>query len=101
MKKKQKPEKFVEAPSLPNDTRTAPLHQDIATQAYVLWQHYGQPEGQDVSIWLEAERQVLGVDDQVNQQAGGAVEAKPLNSALAAEFPTVPEGNLPPPHLHR
>lgn len=65
-----------------NDIRTIPLHQAIATQAYVLWQHYGEPTGRDVAIWLEAERQVLGVDNQINQQASGAVEAKPLGAAL-------------------
>lgn len=80
MKKKNK---SAGAPVLPSDTRTLPLHQEIATQAYILWQHYGQPAGRDVSIWLEAERQVLGVDNRVNQQASGAVEAKPLGSALA------------------
>jgi hypothetical protein len=78
-----KKNKSVDPTALPSDTRTVPLHQEIATQAYILWQHYGQPAGQDVSIWLEAERQVLGVDKQVNQQGGGAVEARPLGTALA------------------
>lgn len=81
----KKQNQSADIPPLPNDTRTLPLHQEIATQAYILWQHYGQPTGQDVSIWLEAERQVLGVDKRVNQQGGGAVEAKPLGSALAAD----------------
>jgi hypothetical protein len=71
---------------VPNDTRTLPLHQEIATQAYVLWEHYGHPSDRDISIWLEAERQVLGVDSQVNKQAGGAVEAQNLGSALAADL---------------
>jgi hypothetical protein len=77
--------KSVPAALVPSDTRTIPLHQDIATQAYVLWNHYGQPAGRDVGIWLEAERQVLGVDNRISQQAGGAVDAKSLSAALAAE----------------
>lgn len=82
MKKKNS---FDEALLFPSDTRTIPLHQEIATQAYILWDHYGRPSGRDVDIWLEAERQVLGIDQRVNQQAGGAVEAKPLGLALAAD----------------
>ena len=98
MKQKNKP---APAPALPSDTRTVPLHQEIATQAYILWQHYGQPADRDVSIWLEAERQVLGVDSRVNQQAGGAVEAKPLGSALAADAPLPEAGQLSAPRPHR
>jgi len=77
--------KSIPAAPVPSDTRTIPLHQEIATQAYVLWNHYGQPAGRDVGIWLEAERQVLGVDQSISQQAGGAVDAKNLSAALAAE----------------
>jgi hypothetical protein len=71
--------------SMPSDTRAVPLHQEIATQAYILWNQYGQPTGRDLGIWLEAERQVLGVDAQVNQQAGGAIDAKNLGGAFAAQ----------------
>lgn len=78
-----------------------PLHQEIAAQAYILWDHYGQPEGRDVEIWLEAERQVLGVDREVNQQPGGAVESKPLGSALAADVPVQSDGNFIAARLHR
>jgi len=66
-----------------NDTRTTPLHEEIATQAYILWEHYGHPQGRDLSIWLEAERQVLGTDASVNLQAGGAVKAKDLSIAVS------------------
>lgn len=82
------------APSvpLPSDTRTVPLHQEIATQAYLLWEHYGRPEGRDVRIWLEAERQVLGVDARVNQQPGGAVPAEDLSDALTTPGLSTPDG---------
>jgi hypothetical protein len=90
MKKKPNP-----AIPMPPDTRTVPLHQEIATQAYILWNNYGQPSGRDVGIWLEAERQVLGTDKQVNQQAGGAVDAQKLGMALASEpLPATPTSEV-------
>lgn len=36
-----------------------PTHEDITLRAILLWQNYGQPEGRDTEIWLEAERQLL------------------------------------------
>jgi hypothetical protein len=65
-------------PGVPPDTRTLPLHPEIARRAYLLWLGYGRPRGRDVAIWLEAERQLLGADREVNQQSGGAVPAAPL-----------------------
>jgi len=90
MKKKPNP-----AIPMPPDTRTVPLHEEIATQAYILWNNYGQPSGRDLGIWLEAERQVLGTDQRVNQQAGGAVDAKQLGMALASEpMPATPASEV-------
>ena len=97
MKKKPHP---PESTALPKDTRTTSLHQEIATQAYTLWQHYGQPEGRDVSIWLEAERQVLGVDERVNQQSSGASDSPSLASALMADDGRT-EADPAPARLHR
>ncbi|HWA28756.1 MAG TPA: DUF2934 domain-containing protein [Lacunisphaera sp.] len=88
MKKKAAPAQ------VPTDTRTVALHQEIATQAYVLWNHYGQPAGRDVDIWLEAERQLLGVDPSVNQQAGGAVDAKDLAAAMTAKTIETPASRV-------
>ena len=83
----------------PVDTRTLPLETRISAQARTLWEGYGRPEGRDVAIWLEAERQVLGVDSRVNQQAGGAVAAPALHDALTPELPrasTPDGGNVAP-----
>lgn len=49
----------------PNDSPAgrplrAPTHQQIAALAHELWQERGCPEGSDVDIWLEAERQLNG-----------------------------------------
>lgn len=38
----------------------APTHDEIARQAYELWQNRGCPTGQDTELWLEAERQLSG-----------------------------------------
>ncbi len=77
------------------DTRELPLNLEIARHAYDLWERYGRPEGRDVAIWLEAERQLLGADEKVNKHAGGAVLARPLEDAVYS--PSVPAENSPLP----
>ena len=52
-------------------------HESISQRARELWQSYGRPEGRDNEIWLEAERQLLGVDP--------VVEINSHSSAPAAE----------------
>lgn len=74
-------------PADPADTRTLPLEMRISQQARALWEGYGRPEGRDIAIWLEAERQVLGVDARVHQQAGGAVAEPALHDALTPQTP--------------
>lgn len=69
------------------------LQEDIARQARVLWQGYGQPKGRDLAIWLEAERQVLGADPLVRMAEDGA-------AVSAAEFaagsaPVAPPAGAP------
>jgi hypothetical protein len=88
------PKNPPEHPVLP-DTRTLPLEKEISRHAYRLWQHYGCPRGRDVDIWLEAERQLLGLDPRVNQQPGGAVLAAPLGDVLYP--PVQPAGPQPGP----
>ncbi len=39
---------------------TPPAHDEIVRQAQELWQDRGCPEGRDLEIWLEAERQLSG-----------------------------------------
>ena len=80
------------SPTQPADTRTLPLETRIAAQARTLWEGYGRPEGRDVAIWLEAERQILGVDPRVNQQASGAVAEPALRDA---HTPQTPRASMP------
>lgn len=35
-----------------------PTHSEIATQAQIIWELRGRPEGQDQSIWLTAEQEL-------------------------------------------
>lgn len=50
-----KPNEFPEERPL-----RAPTNQQIAALAHELWRERGCPEGSDVDIWLEAERQLNG-----------------------------------------
>lgn len=35
-----------------------PTEQDIQVHAYHIWQRLGSPEGQDMEIWLQAQREL-------------------------------------------
>ena len=37
-----------------------PTYEEVSQRARQIWQSYGQPEGRDVEIWFEAERQLSG-----------------------------------------
>ena len=38
--------------------RNHPTHSEIATQAQIIWELRGRPEGQDQTIWLTAEQEL-------------------------------------------
>lgn len=50
------------APSHVERIRRETTHEEIARRARALWEQYGQPSGRDEQIWLEAERQLRGLD---------------------------------------
>ncbi len=78
--------------SPPADLRATSLHDEIASQAHILWEHYGHPSGRDESIWLEAERQVLGADRKVSRPPGaGSLATAGLAESLNANV-APPEG---------
>ena len=35
-----------------------PSHEEVSNRAYELWENYGRPDGRDVEIWFEAEREL-------------------------------------------
>jgi Protein of unknown function (DUF2934) len=39
--------------------RPRPTHDEISARARQIWEKRGRPQGQDASIWLEAERSLL------------------------------------------
>lgn len=72
-------------PAAQPDLRTQPLHEEIARAARELWVLYGRPSGRDEEIWLEAERQLLGVDPTVARLPGGGVSAPDLRETGAVD----------------
>lgn len=62
-------------------------HQDISRRARELWEGYGRPTGRDEEIWLEAERQLLGVDPSVEGRNGVSVSAKSFDKATTQDKP--------------
>jgi hypothetical protein len=70
-------------PAFAANSRQHPTEVEIAQRARTLWEGYGRPEGRDEAIWLEAERQLLGVDSEVVDQGGGPVAAKPLRQSTS------------------
>ena len=39
--------------------RRQPTHDEVTARAREIWENRGRPQGQDLSIWLEAERKLL------------------------------------------
>ena len=58
-----------------NELAPAPSQENISQRAKELWEGYGRPVGRDKAIWLEAERQLLGVDASVEGVGGISVSA--------------------------
>ena len=50
-------------PANPSIRRREPTHDEISAYARTHWEKAGRPEGQDMAIWLEAERKLRsGID---------------------------------------
>ena len=64
-----------------------PSHDDIAKRARELWEGYDRPQGRDDAIWLEAERQLLGIDPQVESKGDIAVSSQDFDQATAQGKP--------------
>lgn len=79
-------------PSLPRVLRQSrnPSPAEVAARARLLWELYGRPAGRDEWIWLEAERQLNGLDVRrvAVQQAG---DARPGSRPLPGRVATVRE----------
>jgi len=58
-----------------------PSHEDISQRARELWESYDRPQGRDEAIWLEAERQLLGIDPNVESKDNIAVSARDFSQS--------------------
>jgi len=72
------------AEASPVNTRTVPLHDEIARRAREIWQANGQPTGRDEEFWLKAELEVLGASDNVRLEGAGAVSAQQYEASTDA-----------------
>ena len=57
-----------------------PSHEEVSTRAYQLWENYGRPDGRDVEIWFEAERELTQT-----AQTGASEPATPDRSPASVE----------------
>lgn len=64
-----------------------PTQEEISRRAATLWENYGRPEGRDLDIWLEAERQLLGVDPLVEGRHNTSVVAHSFDESTAGGKP--------------
>ncbi len=48
--------------------RIAPSHADISERAYTLWIDSGRPEGKEDELWLQAERELSGLNEMVTDR---------------------------------
>jgi hypothetical protein len=68
------------------DSNSTPTHEQIAQRAYDIFVERGQPEGQDLAHWLEAERQLRASGKPSSTTTATA-------NAPAASTPIRPQGN--------
>jgi hypothetical protein len=51
---------MISKPAYTSGKLPDPTHEQIAALAHELWRERGSPDGSDIDIWLEAERQLRG-----------------------------------------
>jgi hypothetical protein len=66
-----------------------PTHEQIAALAHELWQERGCPEGSDIDIWLEAERQLNGFPNMETE--ADPIPADPANPLPESDPALTPE----------
>jgi hypothetical protein len=65
-------------------------HDEIARRAYQLWEQRGRPQGRDLELWLEAERQIVPASKPVREQVPAS--AQPANQVRSGATQT----SIPP-----
>ncbi len=70
----------AEAPATrAREAAPVPTHEEVRAGAEVLWRQQGCPEGRNVEIWLEAERQLNRVAEQARMARHSSVSSTPLS----------------------
>ncbi len=54
---------------------------EIAIRAYLIWEHAGCPEGQDLDHWLQAEAELAAEPRSQDLNAAQAIETPPPKKA--------------------
>ena len=67
-----------------------PSHDDIDERALELWECYQRPVGRDKEIWLQAERQLLGIEPLVNPTAPFTAPVRDYEQAAVREKARAP-----------
>jgi len=69
----------------PSSLACPPTYDDIDERALELWECYHRPEGRDEEIWLQAERQLLGLEPLVNPPDPAALPAHVFDQTPSRE----------------
>ena len=83
----------------PENHSSTPTHEEIAARAHAIWEHAGQPEGQEREHWLQAERELSRNDErgeaqvQINSaapeaRAGSTTTSNPGSTRARSAAPT-------------
>jgi hypothetical protein len=73
--------------AMQNGSLAYPTQESISQRARELWERYGRPDGRDNEIWLEAERQLMGVDAQVEGSSDTSVSAEQFDESTSSSKP--------------
>ncbi|MFT4572711.1 MAG: hypothetical protein ACI8TX_003862 [Hyphomicrobiaceae bacterium] len=57
-------------------------------RAYLLWEEMGRPDGKDLELWLQAEREVSMVEDPADIFRGGSRAVSENSPFVTAEVPS-------------
>jgi hypothetical protein len=71
----------MDTPTSP-DNLSVEQHAAIARRAYALWEQRGRPEGQDMSLWLEAEAAIQ--DEQFFRHILDQADSQPIDDTASA-----------------
>lgn len=78
-----------------SDSNYTPTHEQIARRAYEIFVERGQPAGQDLAHWLEAERQLRAAGQQQSRPTAQAAQTAQAKSSANTGFQTTATASRP------